>query len=204
MRYFLQGCDSFAPVSAATAHTKLMPDQLADMLDSVARTSDRAAFADLFAFFAPRVKMYLLRLGAGDAMAEELAQDVMLTVWRKAKTFDRSRASVSTWIFTIARNRRIDVLRREKRSELLTVEPVLEPTPIEPPDVAVNARQMEDLVRTAIEGLPEAQAEVLRYAFFEGKSHSEIAEETGLAIGTVKSRLRLAYDRLRQALADKV
>ena len=181
-----------------------MPDQLADMLDSVARTSDRAAFADLFAFFAPRVKMYLLRLGAGDAMAEELAQDVMLTVWRKAKTFDRSRASVSTWIFTIARNRRIDVLRREKRSELLTVEPVLEPTPIEPPDVAVNARQMEDLVRTAIEGLPEAQAEVLRYAFFEGKSHSEIAEETGLAIGTVKSRLRLAYDRLRQALADKV
>ncbi len=204
MRYFPQGCDSFAPVSAATAHTKLMPDQLADMLDSVARTSDRAAFADLFAFFAPRVKMYLLRLGAGDAMAEELAQDVMLTVWRKAKTFDRSRASVSTWIFTIARNRRIDVLRREKRSELLTVEPVLEPTPIEPPDVAVNARQMEDLVRTAIEGLPEAQAEVLRYAFFEGKSHSEIAEETGLAIGTVKSRLRLAYDRLRQALADKV
>lgn len=181
-----------------------MPDQLADMLEAVARKSDRAAFADLFAFFAPRVKMYLLRLGAGEAMAEELAQDVMLTVWRKAETFDRSRASVSTWIFTIARNRRIDVLRREKRSELLTVEPVLEPAPIEAPDVAVNARQMEDLVRGAIEDLPEAQAAVLRYAFFEGKSHSEIAEETGLAIGTVKSRLRLAYDRLRQALADKV
>ena len=183
---------------------KLTPDELASMLEAVAQASDREAFAQLFNFFAPRVKMYLMRLGAGEAAAEELAQDVMLTVWRKAGMFDRSRASASTWIFTIARNRRIDVFRREKRSELLQPEPVLEPVPAETPDIAVNARQMEQMVRLAIEDLPDAQAEVLRYAFFEGKSHREISDQTGLAMGTVKSRLRLAYDRLRQALADKV
>ena len=206
LRQSLFGGDSFRPMTAATAKTgaKLSPDELAGMLEAVAANADRTAFAQLFEFFAPRVKMYLLRLGASNAAAEELAQDVMLTVWRKAGTFDRSRAAASTWIFTIARNRRIDVLRRERRADLLQTEPILEPAPIDAPDVAVNARQMEDLVRDAIKDLPEAQAEILRYAFFEGKSHSEIADQTGLAMGTVKSRLRLAYDRLRQALADKI
>ena len=164
---------------------------------AIARHGDRAAFARLFGYFAPRVKAYLMRLGADDGAAEDLMQDVMLTVWRRAPTYDPALAGVSTWIFTIARNRRIDTLRRGRRPPLDMLEPELQPAPPTAPDNAVAAQQWERRIATAIATLPAEQSQMLRLAYFEDRSHSDIAQALTLPLGTVKSRLRLAIGRLR-------
>ncbi len=172
----------------------------ADAVERIAAHKDRQAFADLFTYFAPRIKAYLLRLGAEDGLAEELAQEVMIAVWRKAETFDRRQASVSTWVFRIARNRRIDALRRANKGELDSEDPMLSPAPETPPDEAVSALEREAQVRQAMNELPPQQLELLRLAFFDGLSHSEISKQVDLPLGTVKSRLRLAFSRLRMTL----
>lgn len=175
-------------------------EAMADALAAIAAHRDKSAFAEVFSYFAPRVKAYLLRLGAEDALAEELAQEVMIAVWRKAHTFDRAQASVSTWIFRIARNRRIDAVRRSAKADLDPFDPALSPEPDMPPDEAVTASQREDQVRQALRELPPEQVSLLQLAFFEGLSHSEIADREGLPLGTVKSRLRLAFSKLRLKL----
>lgn len=174
-------------------------DRLDGLVEAVAR-EDRGAFAELFSFYAPRVKAYLRRLNADDALAEEIAQEVLLTVWRKAKQFDRTQASASTWIFRIARNRRIDAARRAAKPELDAAEPALTPPETPAPDEAVHAAGREDRVRAAIAALPEEQVMLLRMAFFDGLSHRDIAERIDAPLGTVKSRLRLAFDKLRKRL----
>jgi RNA polymerase sigma-70 factor (ECF subfamily) len=176
-------------------------ERFADLMGAIAARQDRDAFAELFAFYAPRVKAYMLRLGAGAALAEELAQEVMITIWRKAALFDRTQASVSTWIFRVARNRRIDAVRRARRADFDAEDPVLHPEPAEPPDDAVAAGQRERQVREALTRLPVEQVDLLKQAFYDGLSHSEIAMKTGIPLGTVKSRIRLAFGRLRAALA---
>ena len=186
--------DSPPPAAAA-----MSPD---DLLLAVGRARDRAAFAALFAHFAPRLKAYLRRLGAYANAAEELVQEVMLLVWRRAETFDPAQASASTWVFTIARNRRIDALRREQRPEIDPDDPALVPDPVEPADRVLEVAQANGRLREALKDLPPEQAELLRLAYFEDKPHSVIATERGLPLGTVKSRLRLALDRLRKALRD--
>lgn len=186
----------------AEPSSELTAGQAADLLATLAERADRQAFARLFAHFAPRVKSYLRRLGAGDTLAEELAQEVMLTVWRRAHLFDRRQAGASTWIFTIARNRRIDAIRREKRPELDPQDPALVPEADDPADKQVEAGQKQEMLRRAVTTLPEEQAALLRMSYFEDKSHSAIAEELGLPLGTVKSRLRLALSRLRSMLED--
>jgi RNA polymerase sigma-70 factor (ECF subfamily) len=175
--------------------------RFADLIGAIAAQADRAAFADLFGHFAPRVKSYLLRLGAAPPLAEELAQETLLAVWRKAAAFDPAKAAPSTWIFTIARNLRIDAARRERRGEPVedpSDTPDAEPTP----DARLAAAQSEGRIRHALLKLPPEQAEVVRLSFFSDKPHSEIAEQLGLPLGTVKSRLRLAMARLRELLGD--
>lgn len=176
----------------------------AKLVAAVADRQDRTAFTQLFAFYAPRVKGMMMRMGATDASADELAQDVMLTVWRKAALFDPGQASVSTWVYRIARNRRIDLSRREKRMrdelENELEEPRLSAEPPTRPDEDLAALDREERVGAALAALPEKQAELVRIAFFEDISHREIAERLDLPLGTVKSRLRLAFGRLRQAL----
>lgn len=162
--------------------------------------SDRSAFGSLFEFYAPRVKGYLKRLATDDATAEELAQEVMLTVWRKAAQFDSRQASASTWIFRIARNRRIDMARKAARPNLDQDEPLLQPVELEAPDSAVHSRDREERVREALSGLPADQVHLLKLAFFDGLTHSEIADKEGVPLGTVKSRIRLAFDKLRGQL----
>ncbi|WP_233270442.1 sigma-70 family RNA polymerase sigma factor [Chachezhania sediminis] len=159
---------------------------------------DQAAFAALFRHFAPRVKGFLMKSGAEATQAEECAQDVMATLWRKAHMYDPARASAATWIFTIARNRRIDLLRRERRPEPedLGWGPEADP-PAE--DVAV-LKQESEILHQALSDLPEAQADLIRQAYFGDLSHREIADRTGLPLGTIKSRIRLALDRLRHAM----
>ena len=141
-----------------------------------------------------------MRLGSDSSSAEEIMQEVMLSVWRKASQYDRRQASVSTWIFRIARNRRIDTLRRTNKPELDAEDPMLQPAPAEQPDITVNRAQLEAKVRDVIETLPEEQLVLLKAAFYEGLSHSEIAKSFGLPLGTVKSRIRLAFMRLRGSL----
>lgn len=159
---------------------------------------DRAAFAALFRHFAPRVKAFLMKSGADATLAEECAQDVMATLWQKAHLFDPSRASVATWVFTIARNRRIDALRKARRPE-----PEELPWGPEPePDQAEVLEVQQDTERlgAALAQLPEKQRALIERAFYGDLSHSEIAAETGLPLGTIKSRIRLALERLRQQM----
>ena len=160
--------------------------------------ADRDAFARLYRHFAPRVKGFLMKSGDPAAQAEECAQDVMALVWQKAHLFDPSRASVATWIFTIARNRRIDALRKARRPEPeeLGWSPDTEP---DQADVYEMQQEAGRLAR-AVEALPEKQRELIRRAFFGDLSHRELAEETGLPLGTIKSRIRLALERLRQQM----
>jgi RNA polymerase sigma-70 factor (ECF subfamily) len=166
----------------------------------IAERRDRAAFIQLFEEYGPRVKAYLIRQGADRTTAEDLTQDVMLTVWHRAAQFDHTKARFSTWVFTIARNRRIDGLRRTRRPEIDPNDPALTPDPDEPADRIVEAGQRGALLHAALKELPSDQAQLLRMAFFEEKSHSMIAAALSLPLGTVKSRLRLAMTKLRASL----
>lgn len=176
--------------------------RLPALLSLVARQQDRAAFAELFGYFAPRLKSYLMRLGSDEGLAEEVVQEVMITVWRRAGSFDPALAGVSTWVFTIARNRRIDRLRREKRPEAIATDPAFVPEPAEAADVVIETAQLGDRLRQAIAGLPPEQSDLLKMAYYQDKSHSAIAAETRLPLGTVKSRIRLALMRLRQSIGE--
>jgi RNA polymerase sigma-70 factor (ECF subfamily) len=178
------------------------PDQLLALIERVALDSDREAFVELFRHFAPRVKSYLRGMKADEGLAEDLTQEVMLTVWRRAKQYDPRQASLSTWIFTIARNRRIDAVRREKRPEIDPNDPALVPDEQRAPEELVSRQQQNAALREAIRELPGEQAQLLRLSYFEEKSHAEIAGELDLPLGTVKSRLRLAMTKLRGMLEE--
>ena len=164
----------------------------------IRQSQDQAAFAELFQHFAPRVKAFLIRSGSDATLAEECAQEVMATLWHKAHLFDPSRATVATWVFTIARNKRIDAIRKQRRPEPeeLTWGPEAEP---EQEDVIALQQETAQL-KTALLQLPEAQRELIEKAYFGDLSHREIASQTGLPLGTIKSRIRLALDRLRHAM----
>jgi RNA polymerase sigma-70 factor (ECF subfamily) len=159
---------------------------------------DREAFAALFEAYARRVKSYLIRLGATPGLAEDLAQDAMVSVWRRAASYDARKAKASTWIFVIARNAWIDRLRRE-RVELAYRDTLVldEESPDEAPDDAVTRGQAEEQISAALETLSPDQRQVVQLSFFEDHSHSQIAERLSLPLGTVKSRLRLALIKLK-------
>jgi RNA polymerase sigma-70 factor (ECF subfamily) len=187
-----------------TGLTLASDDHAADASALVVRVAakDRAAFRLLFERFAPRVKSYMLKLGATPAAAEELAQDTLLTVWRKAESYDPGRAGAAAWIFTIARNLRIDAARRDRIFRALDGEPPEEASDEPGPDQAVELAARAGRVREAMKTLPREQAEVLKLSFFEEKPHGEIARDLQLPLGTVKSRLRLAMGRLKAILGD--
>ena len=181
----------------------LPPSDISDdagaWITSIAQHRDRKSFIALFNVFAPKVKAYLLRQRVTAPTAEELTQDVFLTIWRKADQFDPARASASAWIYTITRNRRVDHLRRHRRPDDGRID--------EPPELQLNPEEMvkvqqwEERLGRAISGLPIEQAEVLQLSFFDDLTHPEIAEKLLLPLGTVKSRIRLATAHLRSALA---
>jgi RNA polymerase sigma-70 factor (ECF subfamily) len=178
----------------------LTADEAADLIEAIAARQDRAAFAALFRHFAPRLKAFVMRGGTDADTAQEVAQEALVMVWRKAASFDRTRASAATWLYTIARNKRIDLLRRGARP--IDTEDwllVYAPEP-EESDKSVLAGQTYARVKELLVGLSEDQLVVIQKAFFEDKTHSAIAEELKLPLGTVKSRIRLALGRLREAL----
>jgi RNA polymerase sigma-70 factor (ECF subfamily) len=195
---------SLAPEESQTlrmTHTEAENDpRLHDrLIEAVAMRRDREAFARLFSYFAPRLKAWLIKSGAPPGAAEDFAQDAMLTVWRKADLFDARKASAATWIFTIARNRRLDTLRRDARP-LPTPEIELAGEEVRRADDILSMSEDALRVRAALSQLGPEQVEVLRLAFFMDSSHSEIARRLDLPLGTVKSRIRNAMIRLRQII----
>lgn len=164
--------------------------------------ADRAAFAELYAHYGPRLRVYMRKLGTDAAASEDLVQEAMAAVWNKAKLFDPAKANANTWIFTIARNRRIDLIRRERRPEIDAEDPSLQGDAPDSPEAGMIARRNAVAIRAALAELPPDQAEVIRMSFFEDRPHGAIAAALGVPLGTVKSRLRLAFRRFRKALGE--
>lgn len=189
-----------APVTASIHANANTPDPAhwAQLMARLAQNRDRDAFIDLFNHFAPRLKSYLMKNGARPDQAEELAQETMIAVWDRAGSYDPGQANVSTWIFTIARNKRIDALRKFSRPDPDPSDVMM--TMNEPAAPGQHLEQQEESARIAdaIKSLPHEQRELVYKSFFEGKPHADIAAETKLPLGTVKSRIRLALDRLRR------
>ena len=170
----------------------------AELIKKVEILKDTSAFEELFNHFAPRVKAFLMKSGADPQMAEECSQEVMATVWRKAHLFDPSRASASTWIFTIARNKKIDAIRKQNRPE---PEQLYQDQDYEPDqETIVELQQETERLTSALEELPEKQRVLVEKAYLGELSHSEIAEITGLPLVTIKSRIRLALEKLRHSM----
>ena len=175
-------------------------DDMSACLLAVAEHRDRAAFAVLFRHFGPRIRTWLLRGGGDAGSVDDVLQDVFAAIWRKAHLYDSQRASAAAWIFTIARNRRIDAFRRDRRSEFDPQDPAFRPDPAPESEQALVVRQRANAVRAALAALSEEQREVLRLSFYEGESYAAIAIRLGIPLGTAKSRARLAFRRLRTEL----
>ncbi len=177
------------------------PENFDALLLAVAQ-GDRAAFAALFAHFAPRLKAWLMHSGSSEVQAEELVQEAMVKVWRKGAQFDPAQAGASTWIFTIARNLRVDQLRRQGQPtqglDDAMLDGLVDPTAL--PDEALHTQRREREVRAALAGLTDEQVQVIRLSYFDDQPHARIAEVLGIPLGTVKSRIRLALIHLRRLI----
>lgn len=178
---------------------KLFEDWSAQ-LSLVGSHQDRAAFSRLFNHFGPRIKSTMLRYGLKNELAEEIVQETFVLVWRKASQFDPEKAMASTWIFTLARNKKIDVLRKQGRPEADVTDPAFEPDPEQTPDQIYTIQERAKAIRDAMAKLPEQQRLVLQKSYFADETQSEIAESLKAPLGTVKSRLRLALEKLRTIL----
>lgn len=173
------------------------------LMQRVAAARDKKAFAALFGHFAPRVKSFLLKQKLADTLAEDIAQDVLITVWHKAHLYDPRKANLSTWIFRIARNKLIDHKRRRKYPEVNADDHVAELVAPEKTDKAVEQNQNALLVKDALTKLSETQRTAIELSFFEELSHTQIAERLSIPLGTVKSRIRIAFNALRKELGEQ-
>jgi len=191
-------------VAAGQRGQLLMPEELLLLLQQVADSQDKQAFASLFRFYAPRLKSFLLKQGFSEIESEDLIQETMFNLWRKAGSFDATKAGVSTWVFTIARNCGIDRRRRTLRTAAAPVEEDTEQADPDPSaEERIIVREDEAAVRAALGRLPAEQAAVIQLSFFAENPQAEIARSLGIPLGTVKSRVRLALQRLRQIMEDK-
>lgn len=189
-------------IAFGTDRAAPLPDDWPAALRLVAEQQDREAFGRLFSHFAPRLKSWLARTGSTEEQAEELAQEALVTVWRKAALFDPAQAAVSTWVFTIARNLRVDAARRHRLDTAgdECFEFDLLPGDDTPAGEQLDATRLAQRVRVAMDRLPAEQAQVLRLSYYDDEPHARIAAELGIPLGTVKSRMRLAVAHLRRLL----
>ena len=178
-------------------------DYWASLMLDIAEKRDRDAFQSLFDFYGPRVKSFIMRSGIPEITAEEVAQETLLTVWRKADKFNPALASASTWIFTIARNKKIDRLRKDSRPLPDANAPTFAGPGVETPEASAWHSINAEKVHAALKQLPEEQRRVLTLAFIEENPHAAVSEMLGLPLGTVKSRIRLGLEKLRTLLAEQ-
>jgi len=183
----------------ASTLSKMSHEQL---VLEVAQNKDRNAFKILFEYFAPRLKSYLLNFKITNQKAEDLTQEVMITLWQKADKFNPEKAKLSTWLFRIARNKYIDLVRKQKYPELNVDDHLSSMVAPEKTDKSLEDKQDSALIKEAMESLSNDQRLVINLSFFKELSHSQIAEETGLPLGTVKSRIRTAFQTLRKELGE--
>lgn len=197
--YAVRGAAEFLRQKGQGVSGEAVQDDWGALILRVRDHQDKEAFAALFRHFAPRIKGFLMKSGSSAGLAEECAQDVMATLWQKSHLFDPTRATAATWVFTIARNRRIDALRKSRRPEPedLPWGPEAEPDQHD----MLELSQETDRLGEALALLPEKQRQLIERAYFADLTHSEIAAETGLPLGTIKSRIRLALERLRHKMS---
>ena len=194
-----------SPSNKKTEASLALRKRMGDNLVAIGLERDEAAFADVYQYYSGRVKSFLMGKGMSDEIAEELTQEIMLTVWRRAESYDPKKAAASTWLFTIARNRRIDYLRGNSRVEVELDDEMLdiETTETDPQAKFVSDAQSAVKLQRALEKLPQEQRQVMHLSYFRGQSHGAIAKWLDLPIGTVKSRIRLAMQAVRTYLQDE-
>ena len=190
------------PKNPAGGTDQPTPAQLATLLVTVGRARDVAAFETLFRFYAPKIRAFMALKTKDRQTAEELMQETMMAVWSKSGQFDPARGTVSAWVFTVARNIRIDAYRR-KLPMFDPQDPAFVADDVPPADKEVEQAQQAVLLGRALSTLPREQQDVLKKAFFEDIPHSAIAQQMNLPLGTVKSRIRLAFAKLRAALEER-
>ena len=171
--------------------------QLSECLNDIAENQNKASFQTIFKYFAPRLKSYLIKLGALENQAEEVIQEVMIAVWTKSASYNKEKSSVGTWIYTIARNKRIDKIRKEKRHYLTESDEGLEIPVQSTQESEILSSQLSVKLKKYIENLPKEQGDLLKLSYFYDKTHVDISEELNIPLGTVKSRIRLALTKMR-------
>ena len=172
-------------------------DDLTLSVKLVGKNQDKLAFNNIFRYFAPRLKSFLVKAGSTDSQAEEVIQEVMIAVWTKSSTYDSNKSSVSTWIYTIARNKRIDKIRKEKRHYLSESDEGLEIPVDSTQEKEIFSAQVSNCLKRYMSNLPEEQSKLLKLSYFYNKTHADISEELKIPLGTVKSRIRLALTKMR-------
>jgi RNA polymerase sigma-70 factor (ECF subfamily) len=172
-------------------------DDLTLCLELIGKNQDKLAFNSIFRYFAPRLKSFLVKAGSTDSQAEEVIQEVMIAVWTKSSTYDSSKSSVSTWIYTIARNKRIDKIRKEKRHYLSESDEGLEIPVDSTQEKEIFSAQVSNNLKKYMSNLPEEQSKLLKLSYFYNKTHADISAELKIPLGTVKSRIRLALTKMR-------
>lgn len=203
---YSQTSDSVRRVVRGRGRSDSLSDSLSEdwslLLQRVGTDQDRDAYAKLFSHFAPRMKSLMMRYGAGSELAEEITQEAFVIVWRKAAQFDPEKSAAATWLFTIVRNKRIDILRRQQRPEPDANDPAFMPDPPELSENLLAGKERANAVRKAIERLPNKQRDVLLRSYFSEETHREISDNLKLPLGTVKSRLRLALEKLKSEIEN--
>lgn len=194
-----------APTDAKSDAALALRKRMGDNLLAIGKRKDEAAFADVYEYYAGRIKSFLMGKGMSEEISEELTQEIMLTVWRRAESYDPAKAAASTWLFTIARNRRIDYLRGNSRIEVELDDEMLdvENTESDSQEKFVSDEQVAKQLERALEKLPQEQRQVMHLSYFRGQSHGAIAKWLDLPIGTVKSRIRLAMQAIRLSLQSE-
>lgn len=172
-------------------------DELSLCLELIGKNQDKTAFSNIFRYFAPRLKSFLIKAGSTDSQAEEVIQEVMIAVWTKSATYDSNKSSVSTWVYTIARNKRIDKIRKEKRHYLSESDEGLEIPVDSTQEKEIFSAQISNTLKKYMASLPDEQSKLLKLSYFYNKTHADISEELKIPLGTVKSRIRLALTKMR-------
>jgi len=166
---------------------------LKDLIFKIAKSQDKASFDKIFKYFAPRIMGYLVSSGTNRAISEEITQEVLSVVWQKAYQFDQKVANVSTWIFTIARNKRIDRVRKNENPYYNLTDLI---DSLYSNSSAQN-QEIEEGIDDILSELNEEEKKLLKMNFLEGKSHKMISKETKTPLGTIKSRIRSALHKMR-------